>query len=72
MNMKLDTKKVQLIMMKKLMNKCKLAKKAGLSNCAIYQILNHSKNPNYKTIGKIAAALGVEPSEIVKEEQEEE
>ena len=51
------------------MNKNLLAKKAGLSNCAIYQILNHGRNPNYKTIGKIAAALGVEPAEIVKEEQ---
>lgn len=67
--MKINVFKIQVIMLERCMNKNLLAKKAGLSNCAIYQILNHGRNPNYKTIGKIAAALGVEPAEIVKEEQ---
>lgn len=68
--MKLDTKKVQLIMMKKLMNKRQLANSAGVGYSTLYLIFSQKRHPNTDTIGKIANALGVEPSEIVKEEQE--
>lgn len=68
--MNLDTKRVQLIMMKKLMNKRQLANSAGVGYSTLYLIFSQKRHPNIDTVGKIANALGVEPSEIIKEEQE--
>lgn len=65
--MKLDVKKVKIIMMKQCVNKTQLAKKADISYGTLSFALNHDRQLNLDNIGKIAAALDVDPSEIIKE-----
>lgn len=48
-----------------------LEKKAGISGSTIARIKKGQQTPNIKTIGKIARALGISPSEIMHIEQEE-
>ena len=65
--MKLDVLKIKLIMARKELNQTDLAKKCGMRR----QVLNAifiRETCTLKTIGKIANALGVDVTEIVKEE----
>lgn len=65
--MMLDIQKVKLIMMKQCMSKTQLAQRAGISYGTLSFALNHDRQLNFASIGKIAKALDVDPSEIVKE-----
>lgn len=67
--MKLDTEKVKLLMMKQCLSQAELAEHADLGKTTLYRMLE-GKAPQLKSIGKLAAALGVEPQEIIKKEEE--
>ena len=41
------------------------ADKAGLSRTAIYGVMTKGRKPTPPTLGKIAKALGVKPSELL-------
>lgn len=66
--MYIDVKKLYRLTAKKQMTMTELVKKAGIS----FQILGSIKRgwrSTTKTVGRLAAALGVEPEEILKDEE---
>lgn len=65
--MKVDKKKAQLAMARAYMNAKDLAVAAGISYQTIRQILNE-RNTRPDSLGRIAKALGVDVTEIMKEE----
>lgn len=65
--MKLDVQKIKLILAEREMNQSDLAKKCGVNRQQINDILSRG-SCTLKTLGRIAKALGVPVSEIVKEE----
>ncbi len=65
--MGLDVRKMKLLAIGKCWSLAELQRRAGLANGTLYQITNGKNNASGKTIGKIARALSVEPSEIIKE-----
>lgn len=65
--MKLSTTKLQLVMAEKCMTVTELYKKADISRSTLQQIRTGRNDPKPVTIGKIAKALGVTPSEIVED-----
>lgn len=47
------------------MTQAELADKAGLSRASVNKLLKHGSKPRLDTLGKIAKALGVKPSELL-------
>ena len=47
------------------MTQAELADKAGLSRASVNKLLKHGRKPTLPTLGKIAKALGVKPSELL-------
>ena len=45
-----------------------LAKKAGVGEATIVRLEQEKHQPTFQTIRRLAAALGVEPSELVEED----
>lgn len=62
--MKANTKRLRILMCEKVMGRNDLAKVSGVTNSTISNIL-HDAPTSIKTIGKLAKALGVEPTEII-------
>lgn len=58
--------KIEQIANEKALSLTMLAVRADLSAATIFAIKAGRRNPTKKTIFKIATALGVEPSEIIK------
>ena len=65
--MTLNTWKIKLILAEKEMNQVDLAAKCGVNRQQINEILSR-ETCSLKTLGRIAKALGVPVTEIVKEE----
>jgi len=65
--MKLDVKKIKLILASQELNQSDLAKKCRISRQQLNSILLR-ESCTLKTVGKIAKSLGVPVQEIVKEE----
>ena len=65
--MGLDTRKIKVILAQKEMNQSNLAKKCGMQPQALSEILRRG-TCTLKTIGKIADAMAVSVTEIVKED----
>lgn len=63
--MKLSREKINVAMARKKMTVASLAETYGVSKARICTILN-SRNVNPQTVGKIAAALGVDVTEIIE------
>lgn len=63
--MKLDKRKVDLLMAKRCMTQQQLCDAAGVSVTAVAGI-SKTRTSKTLTIGKIAAALGVEPEDIIE------
>lgn len=61
-----DMQRVEQIADKKALSLTMLAIKADLSPATIFSVKSGRRNPSQKTVFKIAAALNVEPSEIIK------
>lgn len=66
--MKLDVLKIKLIIARKELNQTDLAKKCGMRRQALNEIFNRG-TCTLKTIGKIANALDVDVTEIIKKEE---
>lgn len=54
---------------RKLMTQAELAEKTGISEATLSRIENGLQRPRISTVRKIAAALGVEPGDLIKEER---
>lgn len=65
--MRLDVRKVEMALAKKEMNTADLARATGYSLNTIRGYITLKRNPNTKSIGKIAKALGVDVVEILEE-----
>lgn len=65
----IDMDKVRNLTERRLWSWAELSRKAAVSVATIYSLQTGRRNASILTIRKLANALGVEPSEIVKEEQ---
>lgn len=65
--MRIDTKKVALLLAEQSITKTVLAERCGISRQNISTILTRG-TCEPKTAGKLAKGLGIDPAEIVKEE----
>lgn len=65
--MKLSETKLQLAMAEKCINLTDLCKKADIAEITLRKGRQGTRNLKPETIGKIAKALGVTPSEIVED-----
>ena len=45
-----------------------LAQKAGVNYDTLVRILNEGRTPNLVTVGRLAAALNIEPKKLLKED----
>ena len=64
--MKICAEKLRKAMVKKMVTVAELARLSNVSACSINMILNHNRKPNTATIGKIAAALKIDVSELAE------
>lgn len=62
----IDMEKVRDLTEAKLWGWAYLARKARLSTATIYSLQSGRRNSSLLTVRKLAAALGVEPQEIIK------
>ena len=60
----MDKKKLVNLMADKGLTQADLAEKAGISRTAVYGVMK-GRRPTLPTLGKIARALGVKPSELL-------
>ena len=68
--MKLSKEKLDIIMAQKQMYIKEICEAAGLPKVTFKQARSGVRNPKPKTIGRIAAALGVDVTEIIETERE--
>lgn len=64
----MDVFKLKVLMAKKGLSAQELCRRAGLSYNVVFLALHNRKKTTLASIGKIAAALGVEPAEIMIKE----
>lgn len=64
----MDVFKVKTMMAKQGLTTQELSKRAGVAYNVVYLALKGRKKTSFVSIGKIAAALGVEPEEIMVKE----
>lgn len=65
--MTIDTRKFDIALARNIMTKSELAEGAGISRQRLQSILN-SKNVSPVSVGRIAAALGVDVTEIISDD----
>lgn len=66
--MKLNRKKLTDLIAKSGMSLAELAEKANVCITTLNRIVRHGKNAHLTTIGRIAEALGCEPSYLLSDE----
>ena len=66
--MKVNKKKLELSMARACINGRELAKKAGIPLSTVQRLMCYP-NTRTKTLGKLARALGVDPLEIMEQEE---
>ena len=57
-------KKLRTLRRQSFLTQCELAQKAGVSHITINRIETGKQNPSFRTIRKLAKALGIKPREI--------
>ena len=67
--MLLDKTRAELAMARLGLNRSDLAKKLGVAALTASQYFKPGRDLNPKTVGKLAKALEVDPSEIIKREE---
>lgn len=67
--MKLDVAKFKIILARRQMNPKDLAKVSGISYNTIASLIKNSgrRNPTFKTVGRLAAALEVDVTELIED-----
>lgn len=63
----IDFEKINLLVADKLLSYGELAKLAGLSINTVFAIKSGRRNASFRTIRKLAAALNVQPGDIIKQ-----
>lgn len=63
--MKLDKKRLQIVMARRCIDKKLLAKRAGIAYITLIRSTETGKSKP-STIGKIARALGIDPADIIE------
>lgn len=66
--MKANKKVVQLAMARACLSRRELAEKAGIPEPTLQRVINH-RSVRPATLGKVARALGVDPLEIMEQEE---
>lgn len=66
--MKADKKRIELAMARACMNTAGLSAAAGISGSTARSVIS-GKGARPRTLGRIARALGVDPAEIIMEEE---
>lgn len=66
--MKIDMKKIDLLMAKKCLSSEQLSKVTGVSQVSIARFRKGTQEPRPKTVGKIAKALNVSVEELIEYE----
>ena len=64
--MEVDTIKVKRLALDKGLTITALAKKAGVGSATVYSFVENKRSFTTKVINKIARALGVKPSELLR------
>ena len=64
--MTINPQKLKKVMATKIISVAELARLSNVSACTLNMILNHNRKPNIATTGKIAAALGVDVTELIE------
>jgi transcriptional regulator with XRE-family HTH domain len=65
--MKLNSRRIQILMAEQIINAKELAQKAELSRAFIENCINGNVNPRPATIGRIANALNVPVTDIIED-----
>lgn len=65
--LKIDRRKLDLIMAKQCVNLSETTKKAGLSSALVTRVVNGRYTLTTKTLGKLAKALNVEPQDLIQD-----
>lgn len=65
----IDMEKVRALTESRLWSWAELARKSGLSVSTIFSLQSGKRNSSNLTARKLAAALGVKPAEIIKEQE---
>jgi len=63
--MKIDIKKLDIVLARKGLSYKDLAETMGISYRSLYHLLHQSKNPRPASVGSLAQKLGVNVTEIV-------
>lgn len=67
--MLLDKTKAEIAMARMGLNRLELSQKLGVANLTTSKYFKPGRDLNPKTVGKLAKALEVDPSEIIKREE---
>lgn len=65
--MEVSGRKLSIAMAEACMTVKELSEKAGITDQTLQNVLKDRKKPNFATIGKIAHALGVPVTDIIKD-----
>lgn len=65
--LKIDRRKLDLIMAKQCVNLSDVTKKAGVSSALITKVVSGKYTLTTKTLGKISKALNVEPQDLIQD-----
>jgi transcriptional regulator with XRE-family HTH domain len=68
--MEVDVTKLKALREEKVLSQRELARMAGLTQMTVWRIENGYRDARPGTIRKLAQALGVEPKELVKKEDQ--
>jgi len=66
--MKFNRNALKVAMAERFFTIAELSKRSGIGSDTIAKILHTDRIPNTATIGRLAKALGIEPSKLMKEE----
>lgn len=64
--MKIDKSKVEMIMARACLGQNEAAKKMGTNQANLAHLIGNERNHRPESVGKLAKALGVDPTEILK------
>lgn len=67
--MKLSTEKLNLAMARSCLSIGDLCERSGIPRPTLSQVRRGTRNPQPKTIGRIAKALNIDPSELLEQKE---
>ena len=64
--MKIDKNKVEMVMARACLGQNEVAQKLGTNQATLAHLIGNERNHRPESVGKLAKALGVDPTEILK------